>query len=387
MASLLDYLRNAQPNGTPNDPLSQIFGIAPTPVTPNYTGVQAPQMPQGAPQVPQAPPPMQQALTSPSPANGPPGMPQAPQQPDDITVTGDSWKPPAHQTLLGGIADYLVGNTHFKDQAKLANMKSAMSGFDANNTDSIQTAISRVEKVDPAMSWNMYNTWQDNTRADRGQSRADLELKQQNYDKVGAQVGALVGASNSNNWDKTVAFAKNIAKAKDIDYDSLGIPSKFDQDYVSLAQSGQVTPGMQAQQSMMASYYKDRTDNYTKMLKDRQDHQDNMDDRMQGREDERVRNDNLRAQATSDATHAKIAHQQSIDRRFNLQHGVPDANSINGPNGSVTVPLNPSEGPVLNMPDSMNNSSNPPPPRRPGDVIHGPGGIVLTSRDGKTWSR
>lgn len=220
MPSFLDLLRN--PNA--KNPFAAAIGIAPPSDVPNYTGAQAPVFPVArAPEPSQSP--MASALTAPGQGQG-----------EDVTVTGDTWKPTHHATLLGGIADFLTGSNRFHDQADKANLSDAMKGL----TRDPEEVIRHIAQVDPKSAVALWNMWKDNTRADGEQGRRNRIYDDKNLENTRAIIARSLSGTDEKSFGPMTQRMKTYAQGRGVNWDELGMPDTYDPDQLGAIARGEI---------------------------------------------------------------------------------------------------------------------------------------------------
>ena len=226
MPSLLDLLRNPDAQNA----FTAAMGIAPPSAPPNYTGVQAPVFPMGQPSVPSQSP-MASSLTAPGQGQG-----QGDGQSEDVTVTGDNWKPTHKRTLLGGIYDTLVGGNKFQNEADQANLSDALKGL----TRDPESVIRHVAQVNPEAAVKLWNMWKDNTRADGAQERLLRVYDDKNLENTRAIVARGLSGTDEKTYPTMLQRMKTYAQKRNVDWTELGMPDVYDPDQLGAIARGEI---------------------------------------------------------------------------------------------------------------------------------------------------
>lgn len=163
----------------------------------------------------------------------------------EITVSGDPWKP--HKgTVLGAIADaiasYTDDGTPFADARDKRNLMEASEGMTSHPMD----AIRRIAKVDPKKAWELLNQAQDNTRQQGSLDRQNRMLDLQNENLLFTRSAGMMRAATPTNWQAMREQALKFGQARGMDL-SPYIPEQYDPDAVSYIAAGAIPPAKQVQ--------------------------------------------------------------------------------------------------------------------------------------------
>jgi hypothetical protein len=103
---------------------------------------------------------------------------------EDITVTGDAWKP-KEESLAGKIGDYFMGGL-FHKRTEAANLKEAVKGFQEHP----ERAVSRIAQVNPRLAVEV----DQKIAASRAEKALEAEREVQALQKSGNLMGSALGA-------------------------------------------------------------------------------------------------------------------------------------------------------------------------------------------------
>lgn len=166
-----------------------------------------------------------------------------------VDVVGDQWSP-KKENLLGQIGDAILlmkgMKPIFRDRTDVANMESAMQGFQQDP----ERAIRRMRQVDPATAWKMQ---EDYTRM-----QANQELANQRAEARREQGGQMMGGILSSiPNDKTApdVYGRVLPTLQKMatyyGYDPSLLPDKYDPDQIN----AMVHQGMNAYQAQRLGQY------------------------------------------------------------------------------------------------------------------------------------
>lgn len=181
-----------------------------------------------------------------------------PNQGPPITITGDNWKPKG-DTFLGTLADaYLQANglkPAFAQEREAQNINQAMQGFTQNPLQ----ALRRLGMVQghEADAYNMYNTYEDNKRADLAAQGVNDVRQEKFMTRIG---GMLYNVQNAKDpataYKNNISTIKNYAAARGVDVSDL--PDTYDEGAVSNWISGSVAPEDSMRMAITSQYNDER---------------------------------------------------------------------------------------------------------------------------------
>lgn len=202
-------------------------------------------MPGGsAPVDPLAPLPNATTSSAQQPVDNPyvPDTPKELSQGDDITVTGDSWRPHKESTL-GKIADTLLllrGRAPvFRQRTDDANIRDAMKGYDRDPA----AAIHRVGMVDTDAALKLRDYMEKMDANKLLQEERIQSMREKGYDRLAAVAGAITDPKVK---DKETAYGqllptlRGLADQYHLDGENM-FPDKYDPDKIGSIRAGGFT--------------------------------------------------------------------------------------------------------------------------------------------------
>lgn len=165
-------------------------------------------------------------------------MPQG----DDVTITGDAWKP-KDRTFLGKLGDALSvmsgGGTPFKDKRDEENMQNAISNFASDPL----TAIRHIARIPGHQkeALALYEHYNDNQRQQGNLDRQNNIFDMKKEELVYNRVAGMMGAANPGSWAKMRNLAQTVADKYKVDITGL-IPEAYDADSIEYIRQGAIKP-------------------------------------------------------------------------------------------------------------------------------------------------
>lgn len=142
-------------------------------------------------------------------AQGPQATPpQQPQQGDDITVTGDNWRP-KKASVLGQIADYFL-DTHFGRNTVRQNMEGALQHLTSNPDE----AIRRMAMFDPEEAEKLYQHVSSVKHYNGMLDRQNLALDDLEEQRIFQRAGNMAAVANADNWPQMRSQIVQMAAAR-----------------------------------------------------------------------------------------------------------------------------------------------------------------------------
>jgi hypothetical protein len=245
--------------------LSHLLGVS----HPDPTQAVQPQtQPQGQPVMPQMPvqsAPVQQ-------------MPPQAADSSPITVEADRWKP-KKESFLGTLADIILHAPVFRNKIDEQNMGAAMHNF----TDNPLLAIKRLSELNGhrGEAWNMYNTYQNNQRADAANKRLETVEADREHDHAMDVATSMLGAANAKNYSAIKPMIQKYLDAKGVS--DLSLPDQWDPDAISALRYGNVKTKDQMTLQEMSDYRGQRLDQMQQSINNREQYSQSRLDQMNTR--------------------------------------------------------------------------------------------------------
>lgn len=169
-----------------------------------------------------------------------PDTPKDLNQGEDVTVTGDTFRP-KHESTLGKIADTLLllrGRAPvFRQRTDAANMSEAMKGYDSDP----DAAIRRVNLVDPDAALKLRQAKQVMDANKTLEDERVQAMREKGFDRLGAMAGAITSSRNPEKaYGDMLPTLRNYAGMYHLDGDSM-FPDKYDPDTIGRIRQGGLT--------------------------------------------------------------------------------------------------------------------------------------------------
>lgn len=165
-------------------------------------------------------------------------MPQG----DDVTITGDAWKP-KDRTFLGKLGDALSlvggGGTPFKDKRDGENMRDAISNFASDPLTAIRHMARIPGHEKEALA--LYEHYTDNQRQQGNLDRQNEIFDMKKGELVNDRIASMMGAANPGSWSKMRDLAQTYADKYHVDITGL-IPKDYDADSIEYIRQGAIKP-------------------------------------------------------------------------------------------------------------------------------------------------
>jgi hypothetical protein len=171
------------------------------------------------------------------------------EEPDDIVVTGDPWKP-KNQSLLSILGDMIAyqadGSTPFAEQNERRNMMEASKTLMSDPDQ----AIRRISKFNPELAWKYREKTVDDKRMqhnlDRQNELLDFQKRKHVFSQVGNMMNVAAKRGDVQTWTEMRNRALTYAQTHGIDASTI-IPEQFDPEALEYIALGEVPVAKQMQ--------------------------------------------------------------------------------------------------------------------------------------------
>lgn len=192
---------------------------------------------------------------------------------EDVTVTGDTFKP-KKESVLGVIGDFLLMRRGmqpiFRQRTEEANMKEALKGFQRDPA----SAISRVRQIDPELAFKMQQQLQASNANNALEQERRIEIQDKGVQRIGGMLGAV-----QNSKDPAAIYAKTLPTmrrwAETYGIDPSSLPDTYDADAVNGFRSGAISPYQQESLSQRDQARQDLNTYRQSSLNDLNEHRQN----------------------------------------------------------------------------------------------------------------